>query len=87
MCESWRHPKLFVIVLRQLNANPLSKRSRRPPKVHRYVKHLTFDYANQLSLRLLDLVMQPAQHTFDRTGVVVLYKLHVLADRFVESDC
>ena len=48
---------------------------RAAPQVDRDVEHLAGDRAHQLSLRVLDLVVQAAQHAAPRARVVVLHEV------------
>ena len=53
--------------------------------IDRHIKHLTGRYANQLSLRLLDLVMQATQHIARRFRVIVLHEVNGKPRRFVKG--
>ena len=50
---------------------------RRAPQVDGDVEHRAFDHAHELALRVLDLVVQAAQHAAVRSRVVVLHELDV----------
>src|SRR5208283_5999614 len=65
---------------RQLNTNPLPEGGRIATNVNGDVKDRTAHHANQLSLRLIDLVMQSAKHVALRAGVVVLHEMRVNTD-------
>jgi hypothetical protein len=80
-----RHPELAVVVGAQLHAHPLAERGRAFADVHRHVEHGPLHHAHQLALRLLDLVVQAAQHAFAAAAVVVLHELVVGARGLVEG--
>lgn len=80
MSKALRHPELAFVVCRQDFAHPLAKGGGRFADVYRYIKHLALHHAHELALRLLDLVMQTAQHALGGAGVIVLHKGNRLAD-------
>jgi len=59
---------------RKLYPGPLAKGRRAGADIHRHVKHLAGHGAHQLALRLVHLVMQPAQRAAYRAGMVTLHK-------------
>lgn len=72
-----RNPQLPVVVLAEFDPVPLPEGRRRPAQVHRHVEDAALDDPYELSLRLLDLVVQAAQHAFAGAGMVVLHEVHV----------
>ena len=56
-------------------AEPLAKCRRMSADVYRHIINLTRNDPDELSLRLLDLVMQASQHTLTGFRMVVLYKI------------
>ena len=66
-----------MIVVRQIDADPLAKRRRRGIDIHRDIPDVPGHDAHQFSLRLLALHVQPAQHVACRMRVVVLNELHI----------
>jgi UDP-glucose 4-epimerase len=77
VCKTWRDPQLLVFFCVQVHAHPLAQGGRALAQVHHHIKHLALHHTHQLALRVLDLVMQTAQHTLGRLAVVVLHKGHV----------
>src|SRR5690606_17071292 len=65
-------------------AHPLSKSGRAFAQVHGYIKDFAAYHAHQFSLRMLNLIMQPAQHVLSRHGMVVLHELYGAADGLFE---
>src|SRR5207302_2350420 len=59
---------------RQHNRRPFSESRRTGADVHRNIQRFSFDDAADLGLSVVQLVMQTAQRSFNRTGVVILYK-------------
>src|SRR5487761_2099231 len=68
------HP---VIARRQLDRDVPAEGRRRASQVDGHVEHPALDHANELSLRMLDLVMHAAQHAAARSRVVVLHEIDV----------
>jgi hypothetical protein len=73
--EAGRDPHLALVLGRQFAAIPLAEGRRALADIDRHVEHRAGGGAHQLALRLLDLVMQAAQHAFRRARVVVLHEL------------
>ncbi len=74
MREALRYPHLALVLGRQLAAIPLAEGRRTLAQIDGHVKHRALGHAHQLALRLLDLVMQAAQHALGRTRMVVLHE-------------
>ncbi len=51
-----------MVLSGQHHARSLPKGGRAAAQIHRHVKHLALRHAHQLALRLLNLVVQAAQH-------------------------
>jgi hypothetical protein len=84
--EARRDPELAVVLARQLDPDPLTEGRAALAQVDRDIKHGALRAANELALRVRwQLVMQPAQHALGRARVVVLHKVHVVADGLVED--
>jgi hypothetical protein len=58
-------------------AGPAAEAGRGAAQVHRYVEHRARDHADEFSLRLLDLIMEPAQHEAGGAAVIVLDKARI----------
>src|SRR5260221_10526708 len=74
-----RHAQLLLVLARQYCARPLAERRRALADIHRDIEHLAGDHAYQLALRLLELIMQAAQHALGAFGMVVLHKIDIEA--------
>ena len=61
------NPEHAFVFSRQRQSDMLPEGQRTFPDVDRNIEHATVHDAHQLALRMLDLVVQPAQHTFGRT--------------------
>ena len=72
--ETWRDPKHFAIGRAQRFCHPFAKSGRTTPEIDRDVVDFSAQTADELSLRLLDLVMQTAYHVLVRERLVVLNK-------------
>src|SRR5487761_166805 len=59
---------------REHNRRPLSEGRRAGANVHGYIQGFSFDHAAKLALSVAQLVMQPAQRSFNRRGVVILHE-------------
>ena len=79
--ESDRHVKLFFITGGQDLADPASEGRRAEPDVYNNVKNFAAEHADQLALRMPDLVMESAQSMPDGLGMVNLDKISVNALR------
>jgi hypothetical protein len=75
MGKAWRHPQLVMGHVVQQHPHRLAKRGGAAAHIHRHIKHLASGAAHQLSLRLHQLVMQPAQHAMPAARLVVLHQL------------
>ena len=85
MRKSWRHPQLAVVFFRQFHADPAAKSWRFAPDVYHHIQHCATNSTHQLALRLLYLKMQPPQHPFGASAVVVLNKLVLKSGCFFKS--
>ena len=77
MGKSRRHPQLAVIVFSQLHPDPLAEMWETicgypPPHQIPHPAH-----THQLSLGLANLIVQAAQHAFDRAAMIVLDEVYV----------
>ena len=57
---SW-HEKLELVLRAETHALPITKGAGAGPQVNRDIENLTYHHPNQLGLRSIDLIMQPAQ--------------------------
>jgi hypothetical protein len=76
-----RHPQLAVVIGAQVHAMPQPKRGRRLAQIHHHIKYFALHHADQLALRMLDLIVQATQNALGRLAVLVLHKAHVQACR------
>jgi hypothetical protein len=84
--ETGGYPELAVVVLAQLDADPLSEGRRRTPDVDRDVEHRAPGHAHQLALcTRRELVVQAAQHAPGAAAVVVLHEIDVQTGRLREG--
>ncbi|MNT18338.1 hypothetical protein D3C72_1535310 [compost metagenome] len=72
------------VFLGQDRADPFPERGRRLSQVDGHIKHFAFHHADQLALRALDLIVQPAQHVAGRPRMVVLHELDLTPHRRLE---
>ena len=72
MGEPWRDPKHFAIGGAQGFSHPFAEGGRTAAEIDRDVVDFSAQTANELSLGLLDLVMQAAYHVLVRERLVVL---------------
>ena len=77
MREAFRHPEHAFVIGGQFQRNVLSEGRRVFAYVHSHIQHRTLHHAHKLGLRVLNLVVQAAQHVFDRTRVIVLHEIHI----------
>ena len=54
--------------------------------IDHHVVDLANDGPHQFALRVLDLIVQPAQYAFDRFGVIVLHKVCINARLFTKGS-
>src|SRR5690606_19597455 len=83
--EAGRNPQLAMIVLAQLDTGPAPETRRAAAQVNRHVEHPPAYDAHQLALGLLQLVVQPAQHTARRARVVVLHEIDIEPGQLTEG--
>src|SRR5580698_7000500 len=72
-----RHPQHMVVLLGERGTHPAPEGRRTAPDVDRDVVHGAGHDPDELPLRLLNLVVQPAQDIPRRAAVIVLYELHI----------
>ena len=72
MGEAGRDPEQLPDLGGQLETEPLAEMGRGAPNVDDDVEGTTGDNADELTLGLLELVMEAAQHAAGRTAVIVL---------------
>src|SRR5712691_4937941 len=60
--ETYRNPEQLVRFGAYADAFPPAEPGRAAADVHRHIENLAGDDADELALRLADLVVQPAQH-------------------------
>lgn len=80
VCKSLGNPYPSVVIDRGNFRNLMAESFAAFPKVRRNIKDLIVNHADQFSLRLLDLVIQTAQHDFDAGALIVLRELHRFVD-------
>ena len=85
MCKPRWHPQHFFILGGQFHAHPLAERGRTATNIHRHIEYRARHYTHQLTLRLLNLIMQAAQHALCRARVVVLYEVDIQTRGFMEG--
>src|SRR5437868_5180722 len=66
MRKTGRHPQLLVVVVRQHHTDPLAEGRRALANIDDDVEYFALDNAHEFALRMLDLIMQPAQHALRR---------------------
>src|ERR1039457_3415038 len=54
------------------------------PYIHRNIEHRALHHAHQFALRMLDLIVESAQHILSRARVVVLHEIHITASQLGE---
>ena len=69
-----RNQQLLFVFRRKLRPVPFSEGLALCTEIDRNIKHTAADCSDQLRLRKLLLKMQPSEHTFRRTGLIVLHK-------------
>ena len=77
MGESGWNPGLDFIFRREYGSFPLAECRRTPPEIHADIEDFADDNAHQLSLRPLDLVMQPSKSKTPRFRMAVLDELRL----------
>jgi len=80
MRKTFRDPDLLFVVCAEDFSDPLAKRGRAFPNIDGHIEYDSGRDPDQLPLRTPDLIVQPSQHMFRRTGVIVLDKSDVCAD-------
>lgn len=77
--KAFGNPEVSFVFGREHHRRPTPERGRATTDIHRHVVHLALQHADQLSLRIRPLVMQPAQHASRGSGDIALDELHVQA--------
>jgi hypothetical protein len=72
--ETWRDPQHVAIAGTQGRPHPLAEGGRIATQVDRHVEDFSAQTTNELSLGLLDLIVETAYHVFARKRLVVLNK-------------
>lgn len=85
MSEALRNPQLVLILRRKNRTRPFAERRRGTAQINGDVEHLTLNHANQLPLRLLDLIVQTTEYVISRSRVIVLHKFDRPADSRLEN--
>lgn len=77
-----------MVLLAQLDADPVPEAGRMATHVDGDIEHRTTDHAHQLALGLLNLIVQAPQHPPAAAAVVVLHEFDVAQARgFGERTC
>ena len=84
MCEAFRYPQHALVFGGQFHCNMLPKGRRAAANVHHDIEYRALHHAYQFALRVLDLVVQAAQHVFGRARMVVLHEIYIAASQFGE---
>src|SRR5207253_10059596 len=77
MREPRRDPQHLLVARSQYHADRTPERRRASPHINRDVVRLARYDPDQLALRVLDLIMQSAQHVPRRAGVIILNELGI----------
>src|SRR5581483_1935474 len=85
MCKSRRDPQHALVFTGESDGRMSAERRALAAQVHSNVENFPQHHADQLSLRALYLVMQPAKHVSSGIGVIVLHKLVCNADLFHDA--
>ena len=80
-----RNPGHALVLGRQHETGRLAEGGRATADVHGHVEDGAFHHADKLALRLLDLIVQTAQHALGGMGLVVLHEFHVRTRHLVED--
>src|SRR5581483_6473636 len=80
-----RDPEQLMVLSRQAQPDPFAEARTRSAQVDDDVEHFAGDDAHELSLRLLDLVVQAAENSARRARMIVLHEVDVDAGRVAES--
>ena len=84
--QAWWNPELLFVVGGQFHAHPATEGGRTGPDVYGNVEHCTGHHPHELSLRLLDLIVQAAEHAACTATVVVLHEVRRSPDRSLERQ-
>src|SRR5581483_10588539 len=85
VAETGRDPEQLMVLSRQAQPDPFAEARTRSAQVDDDVEHFAGDDAHELSLRLLDLVVQAAENSARRARMIVLHEVDVDAGRVAES--
>src|SRR5882762_6950411 len=72
--EARRNPQHALVLARKAHGFPSPKARRTSAKVYSNIQDLAFGHPHKFSLRLLNLIVQTAQHIAMRAGMIVLYE-------------
>ena len=75
--ETRRNIKLLLILGGQLHTVPLAVGCRTGTQVHRHIEDTALDHPDQLSLGVVDLIVQSPEHAFDGHTLIILHKDHI----------
>lgn len=82
--KAFRYPQHELVLGGQFLRHAPAKGRRAPADIHHNVEHRAFYYAHQLGLRMLDLVVQSAQHVLHGARMVVLHEIRIAAGQLGE---
>lgn len=85
MGKARRYPQLAAVLFTEFHPHPLAEGRGRFAQIHGHVEDAAAGDPHELALGLFDLVVQAAQHTLARAGVVVLHEIHVKTGGVVEG--
>lgn len=86
MAEAGGNPQHVVLLCGERDADPFAEPRARAAQVNGDVVDFAGDDAHKLSLRLLDLIVQPAQNALGRSRVIVLHEVDIEAGRVLENS-
>ena len=77
--EAFRYPQHEFVLGRQFQRDMLAESRRTLADIHRDIEHRALHHAHQFALRMLDLIVQSAQHVLRGARVVVLHEIDIAA--------
>src|SRR5690348_7721058 len=72
MGKSRGDPEHALVFTGEFRAIPFAEGWRVFPQIHSYIENLSYGHTNEFALRMLYLIMQPAQNILAREGMVIL---------------
>ena len=75
--ETWGYPEHVVVFFRQNSTDPTPECRRAAPDVHGYIEYSACHHANEFSLGLLYLVVQPPKNVPRRAALVILNEARI----------